>query len=63
MKITREFEGATPEGRQMVEHCSSMSTGQEIIEEWKKVKEKAPGKDNIRIIYLNSAPLAFQENM
>ena len=31
--------------------------------EWKKVKEEAPGEDDIRMIYLKSAPLAFQEKM
>ena len=33
------------------------------MEEWAKVKEKAPGEDDIRMIYLKSAPIEFQKRI
>ena len=33
------------------------------MEEWAKVKEKAPGEDDIRMIYHKSAPIEFQKRI
>ena len=40
-----------------------MPSEEEIIKEWAKVKEKAPGEDDIRMIYLKSAPIEFQKRI
>ena len=42
-RIIREFAQTTPEGRQMVKEGCTMPSEEEIMEEWAKVKEKAPG--------------------
>ena len=62
-RIIREFAQTTPEGRQMAKECSTMPSEEEIMEEWAKVKEKAPGEDDIRMIYLKSAPIEFQKRI
>ena len=62
-KIIRAFAKTTPEGRQIAKECSTMLSEEEILKEWAKVKEKAPGEDNIRMICLKSALIEFQKRI
>ena len=62
-RFKREFAQTTPEGRQMAKECSTMPSEEEIMKEWAKVKEKALGEDDIRMIYLKSAIIEFQKRI
>ena len=55
-KIIRKFAKPSTEGQRAAQELNECPSEEEVMKEWKKIKEKAPGEEAIRIIYLKSSP-------
>ena len=58
--ILRSNAKTSEEGRQAAKRLNITPSETEIIWEWSKIKERAPGEDGFRMIYRKAAPAHFQ---
>ena len=62
-KWIRKYAKTSTTGEREAEELSETPTPEEIIAQCEKVKEKAPGDDEVRMIYMKNAPEDFQERI
>ena len=62
-KIIRKFAKPSTEGQKAAQELNECPSEEEVMKEWKKIKERAPGEDAIRMIYLKSSPLSSKKKL
>ena len=62
-KLIKKCTAISDEGREKAKALSATPTEQDVWDAWEKVKEKAPGEDEVRMIYLRAAPPEFKKKV